>query len=103
MCGVESNGQLSCAVVYCCECVEWRVVSGGGDGEVKLWDVESGLVTNTLSGHKQEVVRLNIISKLVMYFLLFQLCIQCSQDVIASASADSTVHLWNYFGQLLNT
>lgn len=43
-------------VVYCCECIEWRVVSGGGDNDVKIWDIESGYVTNTLSGHKQEVV-----------------------------------------------
>lgn len=38
--------------------MEWRVVSGGGDNDVKLWDIQSGHVTNTLSGHTQEVVRL---------------------------------------------
>ncbi len=43
--------------MYCCDCVDWRVVSGGGDNDIKLWDIESGHVTNTLSGHKQEVVR----------------------------------------------
>ena len=38
--------------------MEWRVISGGGDSDIKLWDIESGLVTNTLTGHKQEVVSL---------------------------------------------
>lgn len=45
------------AVIYCCVCVGWRLVSGGGDHDLKIWDMESGHVTNTLSGHKQEVVR----------------------------------------------
>ena len=31
-------------------------MSGGGDHTIKLWDMESGQVTNTLSGHTQEVV-----------------------------------------------
>ena len=59
MSGVWGGDVLSppTVVVYCCDCVGWRIVSGGGDHDIKLWDIESGHVTNTLSGHTQEVVR----------------------------------------------
>ena len=43
-------------VVYCCVCTGWRVVSGGGDAVIKVWDLETGNVTATLQGHTQEVV-----------------------------------------------
>lgn len=87
-------------VVYCCDCMEWRVVSGGGDHDIKLWDIESGHVTATLSGHTQEVVRSCNKTLLLSYQVTFfyQLCIQCTSYVIASASADSMVRLWNYYG-----
>lgn len=47
-------------VVYCCVCVcsDGKVVSGGGDNLLKIWDLETGHVINTLSGHKQEVVKI---------------------------------------------
>ena len=31
-------------------------------------------------------------------FVSTQFCVQCASDSIASASADSTIRLWNYFG-----
>ena len=31
-------------------------MSGGGDHNVKVWDLESGNMIRTLTGHKQEVV-----------------------------------------------
>lgn len=71
-------------VIYCCACVESRVVSGSGDHSIKLWDIESGHMTKTLSGHTQEV-----------------LCIQCAPDSIVSGSADSMIRLWNYSGVCL--
>ena len=45
------------SVVFCCVCTGQRVVSGGGDGVVNVWDLETGNVTATLTGHTQEVVR----------------------------------------------
>lgn len=44
-------------VVYCCEILDGKVVSGGGDGLVKVWKSQSGLLHSTLTGHTQEVVR----------------------------------------------
>ncbi len=75
-------------------------MSGGGDHDIKLWDIESGHVTATLSGHTQEVVRSCNKTLLLSYQVTFfyQLCIQCTSYVIASASADSMVRLWNYYG-----
>ena len=52
------------AVVSCCEGV-WegeeggeggRVVSGGGDGLVKLWDIQDGREVLSMGGHTAEVV-----------------------------------------------
>ena len=34
------------------------MVSGSGDHSIKLWDIESGHMAKTLSGHTQEVVRI---------------------------------------------
>ena len=53
------------AVVSCCEGV-WeggeegggRVVSGGGDGLVKLWDIREGREILSMTGHCAEVVGL---------------------------------------------
>ena len=54
-----------CTVVSCCEVVceggeleegGWRVVSGGGDGLVKLWDVKHGRELLSMAGHTAEVV-----------------------------------------------
>ena len=52
-------------VVSCCEGV-WeggeesggRVVSGGGEGLVKLWDVHEGRELLSMAGHSAEVVSL---------------------------------------------
>ena len=33
-------------------------MSGGGDGLVKVWDSQTGLLYATLTGHKEEVVSL---------------------------------------------
>ena len=75
-------------------------MSGGGDSDIKVWDIESGYVTNTLSGHKQEVVRaVKICTQTMLESCCAQLCIQCASDIIASASADSSLRLWNYFGK----
>lgn len=49
-------------VVYCCVCTGWRVVSGGGDAVIKVWDLETGNVTATLQGHTQEVVSCDMVA-----------------------------------------
>lgn len=58
MCGSMINipPVLLPTVVYCCQIVDEKVVSGGGDGLVKVWKSQSGLLQCTLTGHTQEVV-----------------------------------------------
>eukprot|EP00731_Ephydatia_muelleri_P025973 Em0018g73a len=70
-------------VVYC-SCINpssTRLVSGGGEGIVRVWNLHNGNQTATLAGHSQEIM-----------------CVQCTEDLIASGSADSYVRLWNYTG-----
>ena len=43
-------------MVYCCTARNGRVVSGGGDGHVKLWDMQAGQLITSFLGHEQEVV-----------------------------------------------
>jgi F-box/WD-40 domain protein 7 len=61
------------------------IVSGGSDCTVKQWNISNGHLIMTLSGHKQEV-----------------LCLQATDDVIISSSADSTIRIWNYEGKCVN-
>ena len=66
-----------------------RIVNGGTDETVRLWDVEMGTLLQTLKGHKGEV-----------------LSVSFSPDGkrIASGSADRTVRLWDAgTGNLLKT
>ena len=38
--------------------VSFRVFSGGGDGLIKSWDLQTGENISTMHGHTQEVVSL---------------------------------------------
>lgn len=42
--------------VYCCNFDDKRIISGGGDGLIKIWDSHTGENTWTLVGHTGEVV-----------------------------------------------
>ena len=61
----EMHSHVFAIVVSCCECA-WeggeeaggRVVSGGGDGLVKLWEIHEGKELLSMAGHSAEVVGL---------------------------------------------
>jgi WD40 repeat protein/predicted Ser/Thr protein kinase len=57
-----------------------RVVTGGMDGKVKTWDVETGRELQSLAGHTKRV-----------------LCVAASPtaEIIVSCSDDRTVRIWN--------
>jgi WD40 repeat protein/serine/threonine protein kinase len=57
-----------------------RVVSGGQDGKVKIWDAETGAEIATLIGHTEDV---------------FSVAIDRSGKLIASGSLDNTIRLWD--------
>lgn len=69
---------MTCAVslftvVYCCICTGQRAISGGGDGVVNVWDLETGNVTAALTGHTQEVVSYStVITMLYVYVILIK-------------------------------
>ena len=48
--------------VYCCDFDDKKVISGGGDGLIKVWDAQTGDNTLSLVGHTGEVVRSSVIS-----------------------------------------
>lgn len=43
--------------VYCCQFDEEKLVSGGADCRVVVWDMASGKELRIFTGHTQEVVR----------------------------------------------
>ncbi|XP_022786680.1 F-box/WD repeat-containing protein 7-like [Stylophora pistillata] len=81
-----SSKEMIPATVFCCDFNEKKIISGGGDGLIKIWDAHTGDNTFTLVGHTGEVY-----------------CLQFTDDIIASGSADSTVRLWSHQGILLHT
>ena len=42
--------------VYCCDFDDKKIISGGGDGLIKIWDSHTGDNTLSLVGHTGEVV-----------------------------------------------
>lgn len=65
------------------------LISGGKDGEIKLWKLRSGELLNTLVGHASSVN-----------------CVAIASDnkILASGSSDCTIKLWNLeTGELLHT
>lgn len=56
-------------------------VSGGNDGTIRIWDVESGCCIRTLEGHEDAVTGLSLDS---------------SESRIASCSIDKTVRIWSF-------
>ena len=57
-----------------------RIVSGGADGTVRLWDVETGSILKTLTGHTGSIESVSF-----------------SPDgkMLASGSVDGTILLWD--------
>jgi WD40 repeat protein len=65
------------------------LASGGEDGKIKLWRVETGELIKTLVGHSRTV---------------HSVTFDPSGDVLASGSTDSVIKLWNVrTGQLIKT
>ena len=70
---LKFNGGSLLEVVSCCE-GEWamreggmrrrRAVSGGGDGLVKLWDLQDGRELLSMAGHTAEVVCVGVLTPL---------------------------------------
>ena len=56
------------------------LVSGGGDGDVKLWDMQTGGIVKTFHGHTTTVVSVSV-------------SLDCTR--IASGSWDETISLWD--------
>ncbi|TVQ25834.1 MAG: hypothetical protein EA367_00590, partial [Leptolyngbya sp. DLM2.Bin15] len=66
-----------------------RLASGSSDSTMKLWDVETGEVLQTLTGHNDSVWRVSF---------------SPDSTMIASSSEDRTIKLWDVdTGELLQT
>lgn len=64
------------------------LVSGSGDGTLRLWDLETGTSTKTLADHTDVV---------------YSLSISPNGQTLASGSGDGTIKLWQVDGTLLQT
>jgi WD40 repeat protein len=65
------------------------IASGGKDGKIKLWNLATGELLTTLSGHSSAVE---------------SIAITPDGQILASGSADSTIKLWKLTtGELLDT
>ena len=51
---------LSSIAVYCCNFDDKKIISGGSDGLIKIWDAYTGDNTVSFAGHKGEVVRTRV-------------------------------------------
>jgi len=56
-----------------------HAVSGSGDGTLKVWDLRSGALIRTLTGHEDRVTAV----------------VTTRDDKVLSASADHTIKMWN--------
>ena len=84
--------------VYCLQCDINKIVSGGGDNMVVLWDTKTGQSIRSFAGHTQEIVSsTNSFNNNSHVFL--QLCVKYNDQLIASCSADSTIRLWEINGK----
>ena len=64
------------------------LVSGSGDGTIRLWDLETGTSTKTIADHTDVV---------------YSLSISPNGQTLASGSGDGTIKLWQLDGTLLQT
>ncbi|KAL0485075.1 hypothetical protein AKO1_011805 [Acrasis kona] len=63
------------------------IVTGGSDNTVKMWDVHTGTLTNTLVGHEKPITAI----------------IQIVRDLFATTSQDNSIRVWNTYGaQVMN-
>lgn len=66
-----------------------QLISGGGDRTIRIWDVETGDLLLTLTGHAS---------------MLSDLALNMSKQLLASAAYDKCIKLWHsQTGELLNT
>ena len=48
--------------VNCCQFDEQRIISGGADGTLRIWNTSDGACSSILQGHTGEVVSSQLIS-----------------------------------------
>jgi WD40 repeat protein len=64
------------------------VAGGGGDGTVKIWNIHSGALQQSIAAHSGRVLDLHY---------------NAAGTMLASAGADATVRIWNTAGGALQT
>ena len=65
---------------------EQRIASAGGDGDVRLWDIEKGETSDVLSGHTRDCSKVAVHRPSAGYG---------GAPRLASSSLDGTVRLWD--------
>ncbi|KAF9812399.1 hypothetical protein SFRURICE_005510 [Spodoptera frugiperda] len=72
-----------------------EVISGSSDSTVRVWDVNTGAMLNTLIHHCEAVLHLRFCNGMM---------VTCSKYKVISGSSDSTVRVWDVnTGAMLNT
>ena len=56
----EKSSGVEIVAVYCCNFDDKKIISGGSDGLIKIWDAYTGDNTVSFAGHKGEVVRTRV-------------------------------------------
>merc|ERR1711974_448283 len=93
--------------VYAVKLAGHLLVSGSADRTVKVWDVRTGELLNSLEGHTGSISSLAIIRSASSSFSTSSSSSSSSSapsPIIASASFDKTIKLWNlYTGECVGT
>jgi WD40 repeat protein len=55
-----------------------KIISGGSDGQIYLWDLDSGTCLNSLIGHEDRIS-----------------CLEMDETNIVSGSHDKTIRVWD--------
>ncbi|GAA5858734.1 hypothetical protein JCM8547_004963 [Rhodosporidiobolus lusitaniae] len=75
---LEGHGDSVYCVQFDAKGGQGRVVSGSRDRTIRIWDLASGTVLRTLTGHEGSV-----------------LCLQYDNDILVSGSSDSRILVWD--------
>lgn len=70
------------AIVHCVAFAGGSLISGGADGNIRLWDVRSGEQLGLLEGHQGDVLGVAVALG--------------NNDILATSSVDCTVMLWRH-------